>query len=143
MLRVFEKNRWLSIIITLVIALVIFILSDISNLSSKGSFLMSVLYHIVIFFLFCLFLFISIKGKKKVSVLQIFLVLIISIVYALFDEVHQSYVIGRSGNFFDVLYNTIGIFFAVFLFSLRKTGKYEKIEEKAYEEDVKSNVNGE
>jgi len=144
MFKLFEKNRGLSILITIVLASVIFILSSIPFPGlPAGSNWMTVVYHIVIFFLFSMFLFISFKGNKKLRVWQIFIVLLISIIYAFSDEFHQLFVIGRSASLRDVLYDTTGIFFSVFIYSVFSSKKYNKAEDKAYNIDVKDQVNGE
>ena len=54
-------------------------------------------YHIVVFFLFSLFLFLSSRFEKEF----IFSVLAISFVYASLDELHQFFV-GREASFFDL-----------------------------------------
>lgn len=65
-------------------------------------------------------------GFTKRAVL---LALIISIGYACFDEVHQLYVDGRSGNIADVCLDSSGACLAIYLFSrfILLRGKNEKI----------------
>ena len=143
MLKFFEKSRWLSILITLIIAGIIFYLSDLTSLPKIGPVFYSIAYHMVIFSLFTLFLFISIKSSKKIKAWQIIIVLIIAIIYAVLDEVHQYFVPGRHAGLQDVLYDLVGILFIVFSYSLKSSGKHGRLEEKAYHEDVKNTVNGE
>src|SRR3989344_9356582 len=65
----------------------------------------SIVYHIGIFFLFSLFLFLAGEKNKE----YLFLVLILSFVYAVLDELHQYFVPGRVAGLFDIGLNSLGI----------------------------------
>ena len=71
------------------------------------------------------------------------MVLILSVLYAFSDEFHQSFVPGRDATLKDVLYDTAGIFFSVFVYSLINLNNYNQLKERAYNEDIKEEVNGE
>jgi VanZ family protein len=42
-----------------------------------------------------------------------------ALTFALTDEYHQTFVFGRNGNFFDVVIDSLGIFFSVFVIDKR------------------------
>lgn len=71
-----------------------------------------IIYHFSIFFLLSLFLLLSI-GKINDKIVLV--ALLVSFVYAAFDEMHQYFVPGRSSSLFDFGIDSLGIIFA-FLF---------------------------
>lgn len=125
MINLLEKNRIISAIFTILIALEIFFFSSQSSVPGTGeiSFL-PVVYHFVVFFLFGFFLLIAIKGNKKLKISHIIFALIFSIIYAVSDEFHQSFVPGRDSSFRDILIDIAGIVLAllvsVYIYKKRK-----------------------
>jgi len=124
MISWFEKHSKLSWIITILIAFIIFYLSTLSFTSGIGAgdltSLRSIVYHIVIFFVLSLFLFISLlKGKGNSQ--KFFFSILILISYGILDEIHQFFVSGRFCSILDVGFDSIGILFAfmIYLISLR------------------------
>ena len=118
-MKSFDWSRVLAIGITIFIAVGIFYLSSL-QFGSSGEFevesdksLVSLLYHFGVFFLFCSFLLISIKGKNKVNSKSVFVALLISLVYGVFDEVHQIFVPSRFFDFMDILANFSGVLFSL------------------------------
>ncbi len=118
----FEKHNKLSWAITILGAIMIFCLSSLVFEPSigKGSInLISILYHIFAFFLFGLFLLISlIKGRVRYSILV--LGIITSIAYAISDEIHQFFVPGRFCTLFDIFLDITGISFACVIYLILK-----------------------
>jgi len=117
-LKYLEKNRIIPLIILLLLAAEIFYFSSISSTPEnpvKGI-NMAVIYHIIVFFLFTFFLIILIKGKAKLKPKHIFWVLIISLLYAISDEIHQLFVPGRFSTIKDVLIDFIGILIAILIY---------------------------
>lgn len=110
-------KRWLSIIITVLVAFTIFYVSDLSSPPGSGTSYLPIFYHTFIFFLLSLFLFISVKGKMQIKTGHILIVLLISIIYALSDEFHQLFVPGRTAALEDVLLDTAGIFSATLIYA--------------------------
>ena len=52
--------------------------------------------------------------------------LLICVIYALSDEIHQLFIIGRSGNIIDVLIDSLGSIIGIFI--IKKVGNlHEKI----------------
>ena len=125
MIKQLEKNPYISYTITILIALTIFYFSSLNSqqTGSAGSSIKPIVYHISIFFLLSLFLLISlVKGKNKKFILP---VIIISLLYAVSDEIHQSFVSGRSSSFADLGLDSIGIFLGFLLYSISL--RYRKI----------------
>lgn len=119
MISFLEKKRAISIILTLIIALEIFYFSSLTggSVSSGGISLLPLLYHFIVFFLFGFFLFVSIKGKENLKLKYLILVLVISVIYALLDEFHQTFIPGRDANFLDIATDTAGILSSICLYS--------------------------
>ena len=118
MIKFFEKHNKISWAITILIAIFIFYISSLTfeSRGGKGFGIETVLYHFIVFFFLTFFLLISlINGKKKNT---ISLAIIVSIIYAISDEVHQLFVSGRDGSIKDVLIDSAGIFLASFLYIL-------------------------
>ncbi len=123
MISWFEKHNKISWIITILIAIVIFYLSSLSFKSAPlGGFgYKTIIYHFYAFFFFSFFLLISlIKGKKKNL---IFTGLVLAIFYAISDEIHQLFVIGRACTISDILIDCIGILLAGYLYLLLLVSK--------------------
>jgi len=119
MIRFLEKNKEISFILTFLITIEIFYVSSISGTSfgKIGSNLISILYHFIVFFLFTFFLFITIKGNKKIKSKYLLIVLIIAIIQAFLDEFHQIFVPFRDASIRDILIDAIGIFSAIIIYS--------------------------
>jgi VanZ family protein len=119
-----EKKRYVSIILTLVVAVEIFYFSSIPGGKgvSGGITWLPIAYHVIVFFLFSFFLLISIKGNKEIRTSYILTALALSIIYAISDEFHQFFVPFREATIDDVLTDAVGIFLAtiVYLYSKKK-----------------------
>lgn len=116
--------RAISLILTILIAIQIFWFSSLQlQGGAAGLNLVSTAYHFIIFFLFSFFLFFTIKGKNKIKSSHIFATLIISVLYAISDEIHQLFVPLRSACLTDVLTDTAGILIAAlfYIFISKKT----------------------
>ena len=135
MLSHLEKNRTISLIITIIIAVAIYLFSTMQSapIDTSSTFNPTYVYHFAIFFIFGLFLLITIKGEKETETKHIIIVLIIAILYAALDEIHQSFTPGRSVSVIDLLVDTAGIALAVMFYDklkkmkvLRKIGLRKK-----------------
>lgn len=116
MIKFLERHNKLSWAITIIIVLLISYISSLTfpQGSKTGTSPNAIIYHISIFFLFSIFLFISlVKGKNKEL---ISLGIIISFGYAIFDEIHQYFVPNRASAFSDVILDLIGIILASLLY---------------------------
>ncbi len=102
----------------ILIAVEIFFFSSIDSISNqRGIIPLSVIYHFIVFFLFTFFLFITIKGNKKIKVRYIFIALIISILYAFLDEIHQTFIPGRNASINDILTDLTGSVISIAIYS--------------------------
>lgn len=118
MIRLLEKHKFISFIFTLLIAIEIFAFSSISGnaISPEGNVWFSRIYHMSIFFLFNFFLLILIQRDKKINFRNAGITLIISLIYAASDEIHQIFVPFRGPGIDDFLTDCIGIFFSIIIF---------------------------
>jgi len=111
-----EKNKILSGALFFLISIEIFWFSSLPGVGiGNGGSWPSRIYHFTIFFLFAFFLFNLIKTKNTIKQKEIYLTLIIAIIYAFTDEFHQLFINGRSASIKDVLTDTIGIFSAIII----------------------------
>lgn len=114
--RVFlEKNRFLPLVIALLIAVFIFYISSLTfGPGNKTTNLISIFYHFLVFFWLSFFLVIALVRSR-----HIFLAIpaiLLSLVYAVSDELHQLFVPGRACSVSDFLIDSAGIFLSTFLY---------------------------
>lgn len=111
MLTYLEKNKTISLILTIMVAGLIYYLSSLEFSSSGvgGFSIPPYLYHFGIFFLLGIFLLITIKGENETETKYIIIILIIAILYAASDEFHQNFVPGRDTSVIDFLIDTLGV----------------------------------
>jgi len=114
MIKWIEKNKSFALIITILIIIEIFYFSSLSfGNGGGGNTWIPRFYHFTIFFLLGFFIFMTIKGDKKIRTKHLIIVLIISITYAILDELHQLFVPFRSFSINDILTDTTGIFSSI------------------------------
>lgn len=109
MISWFEKNRGISWIITIIMAIIIFYASSLTFSGVGKTSYMSYIYHFTAFSYLSLFLLISLTKGKPIKNL-IILGIILAIIYGISDEIHQYFVPGRQSALKDILVNSIGIF---------------------------------
>jgi len=110
------KNRIFTGIITLILAIEIFLYSTIKTTSGSATGLnLALMYHFGIFFIFSFFLFMTIKGKKEIKTKYILIAILISIIYAITDEFHQLFVPGRVFSIKDILTDSLGSLSAILI----------------------------
>jgi hypothetical protein len=113
MLKYLEKKYNLSLALAIVVALIIFYLSTLpSNVAEKigPTFcLKPTIYHFVIFILFAFFLSIYFVRGKSSRINYIYIVILISLFYAITDEIHQFFVPGRHASIIDILIDFAGV----------------------------------
>lgn len=80
-------------------------------------FLLRKLAHVVLFFIITLAFFIFWRHHLK-PLQAVFASFFCGTLSAILDEIHQYYVVGRSGNIIDVLINMAGVMQAVFLIAI-------------------------
>lgn len=117
MIKWFEKNRKISLILTILLIIEIFYFSSLQGTIGAGPRInLSTIYHFVVFFLFSFFLFATVKGDKKIKAKYILIILVISITYSILDEVHQIFVPFRDASIRDILINNAGIFSSILIY---------------------------
>ncbi len=117
----FEKNYLISLLITLLIAALIFYISSMPF--QKGTLVdfpyKSIIYHFIIYLVFAFFLSMSlIKGKKHKNY-WIFIAILIALAYATTDELHQWFVPNRYCSVSDFLIDSAGIFIGAIIYEAR------------------------
>ncbi len=116
MTRLFNKHRWLAIVLTTLMAIEIFYFSTLQGTTGGiQNIWLSYAYHFIAFFLLAFFLFNSIKGNKKLEKSHIILTGIISLLYSISDEIHQLFVPLRDASIGDIFTDSLGICFALFI----------------------------
>ncbi len=103
---------------TFTCALAIFILSSHSSVKTTefylGDFLVKKTAHIVEYTILSLLIYRSLKNTTNLNKTQLILwTLLLSVMYAISDEIHQTFVPTRTGKVRDVGIDTIGISFCV------------------------------
>ncbi|MEK6875135.1 MAG: VanZ family protein [Nanoarchaeota archaeon] len=87
------------------------------GISGEGGYpILSIVYHFSVFFLFSFFFSLSIIGKEKLKTKDIIFILVVSIIYAIFDEFHQSFIPGRNAEIKDTLINNLGSIISMLLY---------------------------
>jgi len=110
------QNRIFTGIITLILAIEIFLYSTIKTSAGSATGLnLALVYHFGIFFMFSFFLFMTIKGKKENQIKYVLIAILISIIYALTDEFHQLFVPGRIFSVKDILTDSLGSLSAILI----------------------------
>jgi len=113
-----EEITWLSWLIVVVLGVYIFVISSlIFPVSDASGFdIKPIVYHIGVFFLFGFFLMVAlIKGERKRFFVS---AILLSVLYAVSDEVHQIFVPGRGASLGDVVLDGVGIVFAFMIYSI-------------------------
>jgi hypothetical protein len=121
-ISVFETYWFFSLLIAVLIAGFILYISSIPSYGfPTGLGLLPKVYHLVIFALLAFFLSLAIIRKQINNKYLIIIVLLLSIAYAISDELHQSFVPGRHCAIKDVFIDTTGILISIiFYYALRE-----------------------
>jgi len=113
-----EKNKILAWLIVILFIVYIFFMSSLPStkkVAPQPQFI-TIIYHILVFFVLCFFLLIAFKCRKNFILISF--VIFITLFYSLTDEIHQFFVPGRSPSFSDIMLDSIGIFLSTILYSL-------------------------
>jgi VanZ family protein len=125
MLKKITKERTFYAIITLLIAIEIFLFSNMpSPIGEHIGFNLATFYHLGVFFMFTFFLTLAIKGKE-IKNKTILMILLISLIYAISDEFHQLFVVGRFASLDDILVDFAGSFLSVL--TIKVIEKFNKL----------------
>ena len=119
-------KHWLWVVLW---AGLIFILSSIPRLESglEQDFLLRKLAHIFEYFVLTWFLYsafsshyLEVNKKHPPHRQALLFVLLLAVFYAVSDELHQTFVFGRSGNLRDVAIDLVGILTAIIFLYWRR-----------------------
>ncbi|MDP3992045.1 MAG: VanZ family protein [Candidatus Pacearchaeota archaeon] len=118
MIKWLEKKRIFAVVLAVLIAAEIFFFSSISGfgLPEQGGLKVSIIYHFSFFFLLNFFLLISFNGNKGIKFRYLVAALILSVIYAVLDEIHQLFVPFRYAAFGDIMIDNIGIFLSTLIY---------------------------
>ena len=117
MINWFEKNKFVSILMVVLITIEIFYFSSLPGTAGVGGNpWVARAYHFIVFFLFGFFLLTAIKGNKRIKVNYLLIVLLISILHAFLDEFHQIFVPFRDASMRDVLTDSLGIWCSAIIY---------------------------
>ncbi|NCC70492.1 VanZ family protein [bacterium] len=92
-----------------------------AEISDNLQFILRKGFHIFEFFILNLFLLKGFSESKKENILFS----LISILFAISDEIHQFFILNRVASVFDVLIDTVGILSAYIFYNLTK--KYKNV----------------
>jgi VanZ family protein len=123
-----ERNNWIAWIFVIIFGSLIFYFSSLKYdpVPQIGYSFKTVLYHILIFFLFTFFLMVASSRGKNLD--WIFFSVLFAFFYGVTDEFHQLYVSGRHASLGDVGFDFIGIVFAFLVYWIRiEVGKKIRI----------------
>ena len=116
MMHLLEKYSKISLFFAIIIAVSIFYISSLTleKIGKPVTNFKAIAYHFLAFFFLVFFLLPPLIKGKKINLL--FIIILISIVYALTDEFHQLFVFGRSCSVQDFLIDSGGVLTASFLY---------------------------
>ena len=124
MLKWLENNKSIVWIILILLTIEIFYFSSLTGgTGTGGSPWVARSYHLIVFFLFNFFLLAALKGTKKIKLRYVIMIITISIIHAILDEIHQIFVPFRDASFRDIFTDTLGIFIStiIYLFINKKS----------------------
>lgn len=84
--------------------------------------------HFLIYLILGLSIISLIKEYREVDTKAIIIALMISVIYAASDELHQTFIPGRSGEIRDIIIDSLGSLTGIYIYYL-----YSKIRRKKYE----------
>ncbi len=116
MIKELEKHKKFSVAFVIIIAVEILLVSSIPGSPIGAGIDFSILYHFLAFFLFNFFLLIAIKGNERKMDKIFVLTLIIALIYAVLDEMHQFFVPLRTPDILDFLVDSAGIFLSALVY---------------------------
>jgi len=88
------------------------------------------LAHFTIYFVLGILVFWALDDFFKIFSKRVLFSLLFCLSYAIFDEVHQIFTLGRAARLFDIWIDFLGSFFAVFIFFIFQKWKQIRLEQK-------------
>jgi len=114
--KFFERHAAVSWLFVVLIGVGIFYVSSLEfGPGVAGGFnFIPTLYHILAFFLFAFFLVVAVLRGSRQRVRFLWMVILIAVLYAISDELHQLFVPGRSCALYDLMLDFFGVLVGVF-----------------------------
>ena len=112
-----ELYRKISLILAVFIGIFIFYISSLSSPPNPlpNSIYLPIIYHYSVFFIFTFLLLFAGKFNSEF----VFVILVVSFLYAGLDELHQFFVPGRDPSFQDFLLDSAGSFTSFLVLGFR------------------------
>lgn len=102
--------------------------NEIQSLVDKLNYPIRKIAHMSVYFILAILLIISLHIKNHININKnIYITLTICFLYACTDEFHQKFIGGRTGQFSDVLIDTLGASFGLLLWTLIMKHKEKSI----------------
>ncbi|MBN1383421.1 MAG: VanZ family protein [Elusimicrobia bacterium] len=106
---------------------IIYFLSDIPGLGTGleiWDFILRKIAHITEYFVLTILLYRAFRRSFRLNLIPMLLLpAILSFLYAISDEYHQTFIVNRSGTVWDVLIDSVGILLVMFIYI--KKGNYQ------------------
>lgn len=122
-----QKRQLLFLLLAALWGYLIFYLSGTPDLATdlprNYDFILRKLAHIFVFLVLTYLVASSLDSQQRYYLL---FVIIAAIAYAFTDELHQTFVHGRVGSGRDILVDSIGVYFGIWLYKVYPPGKLFK-----------------
>ena len=122
-----QKKQLLFLLLAALWGYLIFYLSNTPDLASslprQYDFVLRKLAHIFVFAVLTYLVAASLDSQKRHYLL---FVIIAALVYALVDEVHQSFIQGRVGSGRDILVDSVGVYLGIWFYKVHSPHKFLK-----------------
>lgn len=104
--------------------------SEVFDYISNSGFVMFVIRksaHMFLYFVLSILVYLLSKSMTNEFTISVKISMFVSIIYAATDEIHQLYVVGRSGQLKDVWIDSIGVFVGIIFISIINIYKTKKV----------------
>lgn len=104
--------------------------SEVFNYINNSGFIMFVIRksaHMFLYFVLSILVYLLSKSMTNEFTISVKISMFVSIIYAATDEIHQLYVVGRSGQLKDVWIDSIGVFVGIIFISIIYIYKTKKV----------------
>jgi len=124
-IKFIEDNTHYVLLLIILVAIQINFFSSLPGTTpiGPGWAIIPTLYHFFIFFALNLLILFYVIGNKKVTLAKVFFSVLISVIFAIVDELDQLFIPLRFAGIKDVLVDFAGILFSVFVYKYLQTKK--------------------
>ena len=123
-----ENNKQYVLLLIILVAIQINFFSSLPGSTIVGPdwAILPILYHFLIFFALCFLILVYAGSHTKVPIGLIFFSVLISVIFAIVDELDQLFIPLRFAGIKDVLVDSAGILLSVFVYKYLKRKKEVK-----------------